>query len=399
MTTETKVKTRIIDADGHYLEPAFALPDYMDPEFRDLAPRIIEKDDGNEYWVNNHWMKSNPTIGPGPQATESRATAVAGLAGVERWNHGVDLGNVMNLNYTQMNPAAQEPTARLGVMDDEFMDEAVLYPTMNLQTVNEPELHHAINRGLNNWLAEYYVQGGGGRLHGAVNIVAVHDVEWACEEARRCVNDFGFKAIFLRPCHAVEDARWWNDYYDPLFETAAELDVPIGFHPFPGDAMYGSGRLFDMIGPDIIQQFARTPVNHPVDSMHLITGIIAGGKLEKYPNLRFAILESSGGWLISLLERLDHRFEHLGHVVPHLKMTPTEYFRRQGWISFDPEEATLPLTAEWLGADQIIWGSDFPHPDAFYPNFVEMLNGKIAELSAEDQEKIRGLNAVDFYKL
>jgi integrase len=131
----------------------------------------------------------------------------------------------MNLNYTQMNPAAQEPTARLGVMDEESMDEAVLYPTMNLQTINDPKLHHAINRGLNNWLAEYYVQGGGGRLHGAVNIVAVHDVEWACEEARRCVNDFGFKAIFLRPCHATEDARWWNDYYDPLFETAAELDV------------------------------------------------------------------------------------------------------------------------------------------------------------------------------
>ena len=133
--------------------------------------------------------------------------------------------------------------------------------------------------------------------------------------------------------------------------------------------------------------------------MHLITGIIAGGKLEKYPNLRFAILESSGGWLISLLERLDHRYEHLGHVVPHLKMPPTEYFRRQGWISFDPEEATLPLTAQWLGADRIIWGSDFPHPDAFYPNFVEMLNGKIAELTEEEQTQIRGLNAVDFYKI
>ena len=48
MTTETKVKTRIIDADGHYLEPAFALPDYIEPEFRDLAPRIIEKEEGNE---------------------------------------------------------------------------------------------------------------------------------------------------------------------------------------------------------------------------------------------------------------------------------------------------------------------------------------------------------------
>ena len=129
--------------------------------------------------------------------------------------------------------------------------------------------------------------------------------------------------------------------------------------------------------------------------MHLITGIIAGGKLEKYPNLRFATSSNrAAAWLISLLERLDHRFEHLGHVVPHLKMTPTEYFQRQGWISFDPEEVTLPLTAQWLGADRIIWGSDFPHPDAFYPDFVKRCStARSATLSDEDQEKIRGLNA------
>ena len=75
MTTDTKVKTRIIDADGHYLEPAFALPDYIEPEYKEYAPRIIKKDDGLEYWVNNHWGRSNPTIGPDPQAT--RASAVA----------------------------------------------------------------------------------------------------------------------------------------------------------------------------------------------------------------------------------------------------------------------------------------------------------------------------------
>ena len=56
-----------------------------------------------------------------------------------------------------------------------------------------------------------------------------------------------------------------------------------------------------------------------------------------------------------------------------MKLTPTQYFQRQGWISFDPEEATLALTAKWIGPDRVIWGSDFPHPDAFYPNFIDML--------------------------
>ena len=57
------------------------------------------------------------------------------------------------------------------------------------------------------------------------------------------------------------------------------------------------------------------------------------------------------------------------------------------------------MTIDWLGADRIIWGSDYPHPDAFYPNFVEMLNENLAGMSTEDQDRIRGRNALDFYKL
>ena len=397
MATDTRVKMKVFDADGHYLEPPFALPEYIDAAYKDRAPRIIQRDDGKEYWQSNGWAEANPQIGA-DAASLRRATAVAGLAGIERWNQGQEM-SMLHLNYTEMNPAATDPDARLKVMDEERMDAAVLYPTMNLQWISDAGYHHAVNKALNDWLADRYLSRGQGRLFGAVNIVAVHDVEWACQEVRRCVKDYGYKAVFLRPCHANEDARWFSDYYDPLWTTCEELDVAVAFHPFPADTMYGSARYFDMIGPEAAKAFGRTPVNHIVDMMQMLTGIIAGGKLEQFPNLRLAVLESSGGWLISYLERMDHRFEHLGHTVPQMKMSPAEYFRRQCWISFDPEEATLALTAEWLGADNIIWGSDFPHPDAFYPNFVDMLNEHIKGISAEGQEKIRGLNALNFYKI
>ena len=52
-----------------------------------------------------------------------------------------------------------------------------------------------------------------------------------------------------------------------------------------------------------------------------------------------------------------------------------------------------------LGAERVLLGSDYPHPDAFYPGFVEMLNDNMKEVSAADQAKIRGRNAVEFYKL
>ena len=397
MPAQTKVRIKIVDADGHYVEPPHDIPKFIDPKYEGIAPRVVKRGD-KEFWEGKGWWLDNPATYR--MATGSiPATAISGLAGVERWNRGAEIDNVKNLNYTQMNPAALQPSARLTVLDTEHIDAVVLYPTFNLQWIADGEYHQAVNRALNDWLGQEYIAVAPQRMYGAVNIGAIHDVEWACAEVRRCVAKYGFKAVYLRMSHAKPDARWFGEQYDALWATCQELDVAVGFHPYPGDTMYGSSRYFDMIGPSAIQQFARGPLNHPVDAMNVITGLISGGILERFPSLRFAILESSGGWLVSLLERLDHRFEHLGHVVPHLKMKPSDYFRRQGWISFDPDEAPLALTARWLGADRIIWGSDFPHPDAFYPNFIQMLNGQISELTSDEQDRIRGLNARDFYKL
>jgi predicted TIM-barrel fold metal-dependent hydrolase len=80
-------------------------------------------------------------------------------------------------------------------------------------------------------------------------------------------------------------------------------------------------------------------------------------------------------------------------------MKPSDYFRRQCWISFDPEEVTLELTARVVGADRILIGSDFPHPDAFYPKFVELLLGAVRNLSADEQEQILRGAARSFYKM
>ena len=62
--------------------------------------------------------------------------------------------------------------------------------------------------------------------------------------------------------------------------------------------------------------------------------------------------------------------------VPWLKMLPSEYFRRQCWISFDPDESMLAFTANspLCGADRIIWASDYPHPDAKFPGVTEELD-------------------------
>jgi predicted TIM-barrel fold metal-dependent hydrolase len=84
-----------------------------------------------------------------------------------------------------------------------------------------------------------------------------------------------------------------------------------------------------------------------------------------------------------------------------MKMKPSEYFRRQCWISFDPDESTLAFTARspLVGADRIIWASDYPHPDAKIPGVVDELREATATLSDAERARILGLNAAELYGL
>jgi predicted TIM-barrel fold metal-dependent hydrolase len=137
------------------------------------------------------------------------------------------------------------------------------------------------------------------------------------------------------------------------------------------------------------------------DMQIALTMLICGGVLERFPRLRCIFLEANGGWIVPILERLDHHYEIFRWEVPQLTMKPSEYFKRQCWISFDPDESTLKLTAQspLVGADRIIWASDYPHPDAKIPGVVKELREQMEGLPDATQARIFGLNAIELYGL
>jgi predicted TIM-barrel fold metal-dependent hydrolase len=82
-------------------------------------------------------------------------------------------------------------------------------------------------------------------------------------------------------------------------------------------------------------------------------------------------------------------------------MAPSEYFRRQCYVSFDADEETLTLAADshYVGADRIIWASDYPHPDAKFPGTVDELLKNLAGLEPAAQQAIASGNADRLYRL
>jgi predicted TIM-barrel fold metal-dependent hydrolase len=412
----TNGSLRYIDSDGHILEHPTAMPDYAPAEYRDRIWHIETDKEGVEWLVyNQSRMPANSlsAAGVAGASDEDRARAFRG-----------------ELRYTETRPAAWNAKARLQDMDEDHIDQAVLYPTMLLGLQSEMDIGFAgaQAKAYNDWCTDH-VSEGEGRLIGAGAVPPMHhpdDVMGVANEIRRVADLDGMVSVFMRPNPAVEWRPFNDPVYDPIWQAAADTGLPIGLHPFLSPDLPGAcrglrlarpqrpdGRYVDDFDPDEMrsteEQFAHPELRpstlltqaiaNPVDVMSCMAYLTVGGVCERFPDAKFIFLEANGGWLVPWLERLDHHCRKFQWEVEHLSLLPSEYFRRQCWISFDPDEAMLRTTAEspLVGADRIIWASDYPHPDAKFPGVTDELTEALDGLSADQKRAITSESAVALY--
>jgi predicted TIM-barrel fold metal-dependent hydrolase len=394
---------RIVDADGHVLEPPRGMVEHAPARFRERIWQIVVKPDGSE------WLHYDGHERP---ATGMALAGAGGMTPAER--ERVRRGEV---RYSEVRAGAFAPRPRLADMDAEGIEQAVLYPTMllGLPALADAEFAEVQADAYNAWLTEY-CRAAPRRLF-AVGVVPQQDVGRAVRVIRRA-RELGHVAIFLRPNPSVGGRKLNDPVYDPLWQTCEELELPVGLHPFLAPDLPGACRALgyhalraegvempadDGVSPvrGIANIFFSQALSNPFDMMETLTLLLCGGVLERFPRLRVIFLEANGGWIVPWLERLDHHYEIFRWDVPWLRMKPSEYFRRQCWISFDPDESTLAFTARspLVGADRIIWASDYPHPDAKIPGVVGELREATASLDAAARARVLGLNAAELYRL
>lgn len=125
--------------------------------------------------------------------------------------------------------------------------------------------------------------------------------------------------------------------------------------------------------------------------------LFEGGVFQRHPRLRFGFLEAGCGWLPYLLWRLGGEFKLWSYQVPEVHDTPLACFQRQCFISGEASEPYLPAVIDLIGADKLLFSSDYPHPDhGFGEEIEEWLE---APLPDETKKKILWDNAVSFYKI
>lgn len=276
----------------------------------------------------------------------------------------------------------------LADMDVEGIDTMVLFPTLglNLGMVREPDYASALARAYNNWVYEHR-KAAPDRLQ-AVAILPLVDLPAAVRELERAANDLGVVGAMVHT--EVSRQNVGDEAYWPLYSAAQRLRLPIAFHAH-GSGSPDTYRWRNFLG-------AHT-WSHLPEQLITAASVIYGGVLEKFPDLQVAFLEAGCGWVPFWMEHLDEEWEKRRFDAPLLVDHPSAYFSNgRCWVSCEPEEKTIPYVAQWIGEDQILYASDYPHWDGGWPHTVDTILER-DDLSEALKRKILGENASRFYGL
>ncbi len=327
----------VVDADGHVFEPDWIWERYLEPRFVARRPRLVRDERGT-----TRYQLEGLTI---PQGTGRGAWAPEGIMEASLHREG-----------------GVDPKARLVDMDTEGIETAVLFGTfgMALWLPPDPELGTALCRAYNDWMADYC--GTDRSRLKATAALPLRSIPDSVAEGRRAVSELGCVALTLPVNilgHNPDDPEIF-----PLYEMAQELDVPIAFHA--GGGRFAEDRFTDAYAT------AHT-VCFPMDILFGLTTVLCGGVLERFPRLRVALLEAGCGFLPYYLERLDEHFEKRGHEMPITRRPSETFAEGRCLLSCEPEEKTLAFVAARVGADKILYASDYPHWDCEFPDSVRAI--------------------------
>ncbi|HEY3115314.1 MAG TPA: amidohydrolase family protein, partial [Chloroflexota bacterium] len=177
---------KVMDSDMHIMEPPDLWPRYIDPEFKDIAPRGRISENVRDLRL------IFPNDPPGADVSLTRPAS-----GTPNRGHNFDRNQDLYRDHSQRGWTAD---CQLEAMDREGLDVAVLFPTRGLTVLThpnqDPRFAAAIARAYNDWLYDF-CKLDNDRLLGS-GMLSVYDVKDAVAEAHRCAKELGFKAVFLR---------------------------------------------------------------------------------------------------------------------------------------------------------------------------------------------------------
>ena len=400
----------VIDFDSHYIETKDAFTRYIDEEYKvntvtfETGPR-----NQNYVFVNGKRCALLPAYNPPLDSDAGTEDFFAALKEGKIESGGPDHeGGPMQPEIFSCMPRAWcEREPRLALMDRQGVHATIMLPSVGVSV--EPELckegdvdlAHAVYRAFNRWLDDQWGYAYHGRIF-AVPQIRLYDIDQAMDELERLIAS-GARAVNL-PLGPVWDAdgkRWSpaSPRYDRFWARVSEAGLFVTLHLalneaytrlgdiWGDEARSASGALYDMPG---FAMWAATDrfILETVGSMLMFN------LFGRHPGLQVVSIENGGGgWLEYLLKTINKGM-YAPPYAPWIGGKPEEmpYRTAKKHLHVVPyPEDSITRVVELLGDDNVMFGSDYPHPEGL-PSPMHMLK-RLNGLNDEQVRKVMGLNA------
>lgn len=375
----------IIDVDTHVTETPDLWTSRAPASIRDRVPRVETDKDGRLMWI----------VGGTSLLASPGLTATAGV------------GSMKNppKSYEEMHPGAYDAQARLKYMDQMGIWAMVMYPNVGgfgaqeFLKLNDPELMLTCVQIYNDWQTEW--ASADPRRLLPITSIPFWDVNAAAKEVRRCAAQ-GHRGILF-----TGEPQYWGQpllgdpHWNPLWETAVELDLPISFHI--GSGNMEAGLLQNKIAAyGKMAAFTELSVNIFLRNGMQLNDLIMSGVLARYPTIKFVSVESGIGWIPFALEALDYQFHgnSVAEEHPEFDLLPSEYFARNVYACYWFEQTAPRRLIDKVGVDNILFETDFPHPTSLYGDEVhKRIKAGLADCEEAVRRKILWENGQKLYKV
>ena len=376
----------IVSADSHidmHWLPAKLFVDHASSVMRERMPHVIDSPQGRK-WVTN--KGANFGFAGGVGATGKPYMPGASFRADRMASTGLYEDSAKGIFRLTDAVLRIEDQKRDGV------DAEVLYGMLGMSSwIRDPEASCEVARIYNNWLVEFcghYPE----RLLGLASI-PTHTPEIAAAEIRRVAKQGGIRGFDISGSEI--DVPLYNDAWSDCWHAIEDSGLPVHFHT-SGPRMRDTTNFSTL---DINRAKAESGANCQYDRACLVLReMILGGVLEAHPRMQMVLSESGIGWLPYMLERMDLIWIDQFRPLLTLTRKPSEYWQSQCFATFQAE--TFGSTViERLGVANVMWASDFPHPDGLWPDSRQFIEEQFAHLPSAAKKQVIGGNASRLYGL
>ncbi|HEV8205428.1 MAG TPA: amidohydrolase family protein [Acidimicrobiia bacterium] len=361
MRTEDMI---IVSVDDHVVEPPDLFERHLPAKYRDVAPRVIHKDDGTDVWQFLEFEV--PNIG---------LNAVAGRPPEE---YGID-----PTSFDEIREGCFDIEKRILDMNANGVLGSLNFPSLPgfagrlFAALDDKEAALALAQAYNDWHIDEWCGTYPDRFI-PLAIPPIWDPQVVADEVRR-VAAKGCRAVTMPELPHIQGLPSYInlDYWDPFFRAVSEEEVVMCLH---------IGQGFNAI-----KSAPEAPIDNLIILATQVSAIAAqdllwGGAFRAYPDLKVAWSEAGIGWIPFYLDRCDRHYKNqrwLGHDFGD--KLPSDIFRDHSLACYVTDPISLKVRHE-IGIDIIAWECDYPHSDSIWPDAPETVLAELDGAGASDDD-------------